>query len=332
MAATVFIDGEWGTTGLQIRARLEGRADLDLASIDLGLRRDTAARTEALNAADVVILCLPDAAARDAVGLIENDKTRVIDASTAHRTANGWTYGFPEMDRGQRAAIADASRVSNPGCYAIGATALLRPLVSAGLLPSDWPVTINAVSGYSGGGKSLIAAFEDPRADSATRDNFRLYALGVVQKHIPEIAVHSRLAHRPLLVPSVGRFAQGMLVSVPLQLWAITGRPKLAALHAALAAHYASENFVEVMPLEESLAIGRASSLDLANPEPEALNGTNHMRLAVFGNPDEEQAVLVAQLDNLGKGASGQAVQNLNLMLGLEETTGLTLGSPIRTI
>jgi len=324
VVATVFIDGEWGTTGLQIRGRLENRADIRLVSIDPERRRDAAARAELLNAADAVVLCLPDEAARAAVGLIRNNQTRVIDASTAHRIAEGWTYGFPEMDAGQRAAIASAGRVSNPGCYATGAIGLLRPIVSAGLLPADWPVTINAVSGYSGGGKSLIAAFEDPHADHATADNFRLYAMGVVQKHIPEIRAYSRLAHRPLLAPSVGRFAQGMLVSVPLQLWAIGGRPTLRSLHAVLVEHYAGERFVEVMPLEESLAIGRASSLDAANPEPEGLNGTNRMRLGVFGSPEEEQAILLAQLDNLGKGASGQAVQNLNLMLGLDEAAGLT--------
>ena len=230
MTATVFIDGESGTTGLQIRQRLEGRSDLALASIDPARRKDPVARAEMLNDADAVILCLPDDAAREAVGLIRNNRTRVIDASTAHRTAKGWTYGFPEMDEGQRAAIVGAGRVSNPGCYATGAIALLRPLVARGLLPAAWPVTINAVSGYSGGGKALIAAFEDPNSPNATQDNFRLYAMGVVQKHIDEIQVYSALDHRPLFIPSVGRFAQGMLVSVPLQLWAIPGRPTDRAL------------------------------------------------------------------------------------------------------
>ena len=323
MVATVFIDGEYGTTGLQIRQRLQGRADISLASIDPEKRKDAAARAELLNDADAVILCLPDEAAREAVGLVRNTATRVIDASTAHRIAEGWTYGFPEMDAGQRTAIAAAGRVSNPGCYATGAIALLRPVVAAGLLPSDWPVTINAVSGYSGGGKSLIAAFEDPASKDSTRAHFRLYAMGVAQKHIPEIQAHAGLGQRPLFIPSVGRFAQGMLVSVPLQLWAIEGRPTLAALHAALAERYAGEPFIEVVALEESLAIGLASSLDPRNPEPEGLNDTNRMRLYVFGNSEPGQAVLVAQLDNLGKGASGQAVQNLNLMLGLEETAGL---------
>jgi N-acetyl-gamma-glutamyl-phosphate reductase len=323
LAATVFIDGESGTTGLQIRQRLAGRDDIVLASIDAARRKDPFARAEMLNDADAVILCLPDEAAREAVGMIRNNRTRVIDASTAHRTAEGWTYGFPEMDGGQRAAIEAAGRVSNPGCYATGAIALIRPLVERGILPAGWPVTINAVSGYSGGGKSLIAAFEDPASPNATRDNFRLYAMGVVQKHIDEVQVYSGLAGRPLLIPSVGRFAQGMLVSVPLQLWAIEGRPSLQALHAALAEQYAGEEYVTLAPLEETLAVGLASSLDPRNPEPEALNDTNRMRLFVFGSPEHGQAVLLAQLDNLGKGASGQAVQNLNLMLGLGETTGL---------
>lgn len=323
MSATVFIDGEAGTTGLQIRQRLEGRSDIAIASIDAARRKDPAARAEMLNDADAVVLCLPDDAAREAVGMIRNNRTRVIDASTAHRVAEGWTYGFPEMDEGQRDAIVAAGRVSNPGCYATGAIALLRPLVERSLVPKDWPVTINAVSGYSGGGKSLIAAFEDANSPNATEDNFRLYAMGVVQKHIEEIQAYSALAGRPLFIPSVGRFAQGMLVSIPLQLWAMPGKPTLASLHAALAEHYEGEHYVDVEPLEETLAIGLASSLDPRNPEPEGLNDTNRMTLSVYGNEKHQQAVLLAKLDNLGKGASGQAVQNLNLMLGLGETASL---------
>jgi N-acetyl-gamma-glutamyl-phosphate reductase len=323
VVASVFIDGEAGTTGLQIRQRLEDRADIALVSIDADRRKDPVARAEIMNDADAVILCLPDEAAREAVGLVRSNRTKVIDASSAHRINDGWAYGFPEMDVGQRAAIAASGRVTNPGCYATGAIALLRPLVERDLLPSDWPVTINAVSGYSGGGKSLIAAFEDPASPNATEDNFRLYAMGIVQKHIDEIRAYSELEHRPLFIPSVGRFAQGMLVCIPLQLWAMKGKPTLAALQAALAEHYDGEHYVEVAGLEETLAIGKASSLDPRNPEPEGLNDTNRMRLFVYGSPEHEQAVLVAQLDNLGKGVSGQAVQNLNLMLGLEETAGL---------
>lgn len=323
MVATVFIDGESGTTGLQIRQRLQGRSDIAVVSIDAARRKEPAARAEMLNDSDAVILCLPDDAAREAVAMIRNNRTRVIDASTAHRTAKGWTYGFPEMNADQRAAIAGSGRVSNPGCYATGAIALLHPLVTRALVPQDWPVTINAISGYSGGGKSLIAAFEDPMSPHATHDSFRLYAMGVVQKHIEEIQSYAALRGRPLFIPSVGRFAQGMLVSVPLQLWAMDRRPSLKTLHAALAEHYAGERYVTVEPLEETLAIGLASSLDPRNPEPEGLNGTNRMTLSIYGNADHEQAVLLAKLDNLGKGASGQAVQNLNLMLGLEETAGL---------
>jgi N-acetyl-gamma-glutamyl-phosphate reductase len=323
VVASVFIDGEAGTTGLQIRQRLEGRSDIRIISIDPERRKDPAARADIMQEADVVILCLPDEAAKEAVKLAPAGSTRIIDASSAHRVTPGWVYGFPEMDREQRSIIRDASLVTNPGCYATGAIALLHPLVQRGIVPARWPVTINAVSGYSGGGKSLIAAFEDQSSADATDNNFRLYAMGVVQKHIEEIRAYSELEGRPLFIPSVGRFAQGMLVSIPLQLWAMDGEPSLEALHAGLAEHYAGEHFVTVAPLEETMTIGKASSLDPRNPEPEGLNDTNRMRLFVYGNPEHRQAVLIAQLDNLGKGASGQAVQNLNLMLGLDEAAGL---------
>ena len=315
MAPKVFIDGEAGTTGLQIRDRLAARADLELVSIDPARRKDATARRELLNGADAVILCLPDEAAREAVGFITSNAVRVIDASTAHRTAPGWTYGFPEMTAGQRAAIAATRRVSNPGCYPTGFIALVRPLVAAGLLPGDWPVTVNAVSGYSGGGRSMIGEFEDSAAANYTTVPYRIYAMGMGHKHVPEMQMHGQLAQSPLFAPAVGRYAQGMIVEVPLQLKALPKTPTLQALQAALAEAYVDEPFVEVVSLEAAAAL---KTLD-----PEGLNGTNRMQLYVFGSDKLGQARLVALLDNLGKGASGAAVQNLNLMLGLAETSGL---------
>ena len=315
MAARIFIDGEAGTTGLQIRERLESRRDLELLSIDPARRKDEAARTEALNAADVAILCLPDAAARQAVELISSNTTKVIDASTAHRTAPGWAYGFPEMSRTQRRAIAGASRVSNPGCYPTGAIALIRPLVEAGLVPAGWPVSVNAVSGYSGGGRAMITEFEDKAAPNFTREPYRIYGLGLAHKHVPEMQRHAGLDHPPVFAPAVGRFLKGMIVEVPLPLWALPSRPSLAAVRSALAEAYAGEPFVEVASLDEADS--------LPGLDPEGLNGTNRMKLFVFGNAATGQARLAALLDNLGKGASGAAVQNLNIMLGLDEGLGL---------
>lgn len=316
MAHTVFIDGEEGTTGLQIRQRLEGRDELDFIHLANDKRKDAAARREALNDADLAILCLPDDAAREAVAMIDNPATRVIDASTAHRVADGWVYGFPEMAPGHADRIASATRVTNPGCYPTGAIALILPLVTAGILPADYPVSINAVSGYSGGGKSLIARIEEPAASDPIASEYFVYGLGLEHKHVPEMQLHGGLAHRPLFAPSVGRFRQGMIVQVPLQLWSLPGNPSVARILDTLRTYFDSYHFVTVAG--EADVNSRLALLD-----PEELNDTNHLRLFVFGNSDTDQVVLAAQLDNLGKGAAGQTVQNMNLMLGLPEAAGL---------
>ncbi len=315
MTAKVFIDGAAGTTGLEIRERLEGRADLELVRLSDAERKDTGARRQALNESDLVILCLPDDAARESVSLIDKAHVRVIDASTAHRTTPGWTYGFPEMGDGQRAKIAGSLRVSNPGCYPTGFIALARPLVRAGIVPADFPLSVNAVSGYSGGGKAMIEEFEAKDSPRYVETAVRAYALSLAHKHVPEMRVHTGLAHPPVFSPSVGRYYRGMLVEVPLQSWALPGKPRLAELQAALAEAYCGEALVEVATLAESAA--------LANLDAEMLKDTNRMKLFVFGNDETRQARLVAMLDNLGKGAGGAAVQNLNIMLGLPETTGL---------
>ena len=315
MTHRIFIDGEVGTTGLQIRTRLAARTDLTVASLPESQRKDQAARADMINSVDAVILCLPDDASREAVSMIRNDTVRVIDASTAFRTAPGWTYGFAEMSPTQRAAIAGSRRVSNPGCYPTGFIALMRPLIEAGLVPADWPLTVNAVSGYSGGGKPMIAEFEDEAAANHTTDPFRIYALGLEHKHVGEMQRHTGMTGRPLFAPAVGRYAQGMIVEVPLQLWAMPTLPQLSQLHEVLSLAYADSHFVQVASMAEAQS--------LKGLDPQGLNGTNQMKLFVFGNEATGQARLVALLDNLGKGASGAAVQNLNLMLGLEEGEGL---------
>ena len=315
MTARIFIDGEAGTTGLQIRARLDGRADVEVASLGDDRRKDLGARAEMLNGCDLAILCLPDDAAREAVALIDNPDVKVIDASTAHRTADGWTYGFPELDAEQAGRIAEAKRVANPGCYALSSVAMLRPLISAGLLPAGHAVTLNAVSGYSGGGRKMIESYEDENAADYTEAPFRVYGLGLEHKHVPEIEVHGGLERRPLFMPSVGRFSQGMIVQLPLQLWSLPGKPEPKDIHGALSAHYQGCRFVTVPDLADTAA--------MAGLEPEALNGTDELRLHVFANQAHSQAVVAALVDNLGKGAAGQAVHNMNLMLGLDEVAGL---------
>ena len=299
----IFIDGEAGTTGLEIRQKLQNVTGTQIISIDPAQRKDPQARREMMRQADLVVLCLPDDAAREAVALAESLEgacPRILDASTAYRTDHAWVYGFAEMEPGQAQMIASADRVANPGCYPTGAIALLRPLVEKGLLPEDYPVTINAISGYSGGGRQMIEQFEGGDAPP-----FALYGLNLSHKHLPELVKYTRLTRRPLFVPSVANYRQGMLVSIPLHL-DLPGGANAADLERTLANWYGDGGLVRVVPTQGETRI-----------EPEGLNGTDQMELRVYSHPEHGQAVLVARLDNLGKGASGAAVQNIRLMLGL---------------
>ena len=309
MNVNLFIDGGAGTTGLEIRDRLSGRDDVTLITLDEGARKNSKARKQALNDADFVILCLPDDAAREAVEMITSEKTRVIDASTAHRVADGWTYGFAELEPSQQAAIAEARFVSNPGCYPTGFLALVRPLVRAGLIPHDWPLSVNAISGYSGGGKAMIAEFEDGKAATSAR----LYGLGLAHKHVPEMQKHARIAHPPIFAPAVAATYRGMIVEVPVPLHALPRKPSLAQIEPALAEAYKDSPLIRI----------GAADAQLVTIEDDA--GSDRLTLRVCGNGETGQARLVATLDNLGKGAAGAAVQNLNIMAGFDPVAGLTL-------
>ncbi|MFH1497160.1 MAG: N-acetyl-gamma-glutamyl-phosphate reductase [Verrucomicrobiota bacterium] len=315
MKTKVFVDGQEGTTGLQIFDRLAAREDIEVIQIDPALRKDTAARAACLNAADIAFLCLPDAAAVESVALVTNPDTCVIDASTAHRINPEWAYGLPELGADYRLRIQDSKRIANPGCHATAFELVVRPLVKAGILMPDTPLSCFSLTGYTGGGKKMIADYEQQPMPDALKAP-RPYALGLAHKHLPEMRVHAGLAAAPVFNPIVGAFAQGLSVTVPLQLDKLPGAPASAAIHSALAEFYAHECFINVLPL------GDESALDGGFWDPQACNGTNRADIAVFGH--ERQCVLMCRLDNLGKGASGAAIQSMNLHLDLPEDLGLS--------
>ena len=315
MTTKVFIDGNAGTTGLQIVSRLSKRPDLTLIQPDEAHRKDPAARAEFLNKADVAILCLPDEAARESVSLVESNSVRIIDTSTAHRTSPDWVYGLPEMDKAHAAKIAASRRVANPGCYPTGPILLLRPLVEEGLISADCAVSISAVSGYTGGGRQMIEAFEAEKPEGIYTQAHHIYGLSLEHKHIPELQQHAGLDRRPVLLPSVGRFRQGMIAEIPLFLDLCRDGVKAKDIHDALTARFEDCRFVRVQPLQDNAGSTRVGA--------EYLNDTNYVDLYVFANDTRGQVLLVSVLDNLGKGASGAAVQNMNLMLGKPEDLGL---------
>lgn len=312
---TVFIDGQEGTTGLQIRDRLTGRSDINLIEIPGEKRKDPETKKQFLNRADCVILCLPDGAARESVAMIENSRTNVIDASTAHRTDPDWVYGLPELTSDQRDHIRNASRVSNPGCYATGFVLLVRPLVDEGIISPEYPVTCSSVSGYSGAGKKLIAQYEGPPEESAARLGSRYYALTLQHKHLPEMRKYGLLKKPPLFLPIVCAYYCGMTAVIPLHRELLRTAVSPEQLHGIYTSRYGGEPFLTVNPLDVN------ESLDDGFLNPVNCNGTNRCDIFVFGN--DEQMVVASRFDNLGKGASGAAVQNLNIMMGVEETTGL---------
>ena len=307
MTAKIFIDGEHGTTGLLIRDLLRIRHDVEVVSLAPEKRKDPAERKRLLNAVDLAILCLPDDAAKESVAMIENANVRVIDASTAHRIAPGWIFGFPEMTSAQSALISNSKRVANPGCWSTCFIALMRPLVDAGLIPKEFAATTWGVSGYSGGGRQMVEAFETAGGTNANT-KFIAYGMNLTHKHLPEMQHYSGLTYAPVFTPSVGAFRQGMLVEIPLPLWALPTSVSGADLYSALSTHYAGQRFVSVQPYTHEPP---------AELDPEALNNTNSLELFVFDNPKTQQAVLIARHDNLGKGAGRAAVQNMSLMLGL---------------
>ena len=311
----ILIDGQHGTTGLQILDRLKDRPDIELLELPMADRKDLGKRAEIAKASDITVLCLPDAAAKELVAAIGDSDTVVIDASTAHRVADGWTYGFPEMAKDQRQKLLASNRISNPGCYPTGAISILRPLVDAGIVRADSTPAVFGVSGYTGGGKDLIAVHEKPDVEP-----FGLYGLGLAHKHVPEMKKYSGLSHAPLFVPSVGHYAQGMLITVPITRDITTRQVTAKDVHGVLADYYKGEQFVPVRPLGDKAWLERDQFL-----RADRLTNTNTMELAVYGNDADGNVVAIASLDNLGKGASGAAVQVINLKTGVDEKTGLAV-------